>query len=115
MCLEPRDNNDVPAPNLVLQSFRFNLCDARSREIRVCADTRLESAQTDCIVTEISQSHGQQRPGDQFAGGQEQVHLARRGIVRDAAAQLDKLVRCLPHRGHNNDEVITRLTLFGHP
>ncbi|BDZ62583.1 hypothetical protein GCM10025873_23740 [Demequina sediminis] len=52
--------------------------------------------------------HREQRHGDAFARGQQDVHLASVGGVRHLVREVDQLVRRVAHRGHRDDHVVSR-------
>ena len=102
-----------PATSTILPSSRarWTRCGADIEDLgpgvrRVGDDAGLGTGEGYGVVAQIVDGHGQQGRRDAFAGGEEHVHLALGGILRDLPGQLDQLVGGVASgRDHRHDGV----------
>ena len=97
-----------PRADLGAHACRIDVGDARTSVTRVGTDAGLRPGQRDGLDARGLEGHGHERAADVLAGGQQQVHLARIGIVGDGGRELEEVVRGVAHGADDHDEVRAR-------
>ena len=62
-----------------------------------------------CRHAELGDGHGEQGHGDALAGGQQDVHLAGRGVGGQGGGLVQEVVGRVPHRGDDDDDRVAGL------
>ena len=113
--LEAGHDDDPPAADLGAHAGRVDVGDARPAVARVRADAGLRSGQRDGLDARRLEGHGHERAADVLAGGEQEVHLARVGVVRDGGRQVEQVVGRVAHGADDDDEVCAGATVAGDP
>ena len=66
------------------------------------------------MAAQLVQGHGQQRNADLLAGGQQHIHLTRRGVVGDLPCLGDQVIGGVALCGHHHYYIIARVVGVGH-
>ena len=111
--LEPRHHDDAALCQLFLHPGRVHPVDPGPAVAGVRMDPRLGTGEAHRLLTQVPQSHGQQRAGDQLAGGEQQVQLPGIGMVGNRMGQLDQLVGGVAHGGNHGHHAGPALSHLG--
>ena len=88
--------------------------DARLGVGTVGAEARLPAGQADGMAAQLVQRHGQQCDADLLAGGQQHIHLTRRGVMGDLPCLGDQVIGGVALCGNHHHYVIARVVGVGH-
>ena len=88
--------------------------DARLGVGAVGAEARLPAGQADGMAAQLVQRHGQQCDADLLAGGQQHIHLTRRGVMGDFPSLGDQVIGGVALCGDYHHYVIARVVGVGH-
>ena len=103
--LEARHDDDPAGLDLGPDPGRLDTRDAGLAVAAVGGDAGLRAGQADGRDTEAMERHRQERRALVLAGREQDVQLARVGLVGDGRRERQELVGGVAHRGHHDDEL----------
>ena len=115
LALEPGDDDDPAVGELLADAARFDVGDAGPAVAAVRGDAGLRTGQADRRDAQAMEGHRQQGRALVLAGREQDVELARVGIVGDGGGEAEQLVRGIAHRRDDDDEVVAGGALAGDP
>ena len=115
LALEAGDDDDLAGRQLRVDAARLDAGDARPAVATVGRDAGLRPGQADRRDAEAVERHRQEGRALVLAGREQDVELARVGLVGDGRGEAEQLVGRVAHRGHDDDEVAPGGTLARDP
>ena len=106
LALEPRHDDDLAGGQLGTDTARLDAGDPGPAVAAVGGDPGLWPGQADGRDAEAVERHRQQRRALVLAGREQDVELARVGLVGDGGGEAEELVRRVAHRGDDDDQVV---------
>ena len=113
--LEPGHDDDLAGVELGVDAARLDAGDAGLAVAAVGLDPGLGAGQRDGRRADRVEGHRDERRALVLAGGEEDVELARVGLIGDRRGQLEELVGRVAHGGHDDDELRSGGALAGDP
>ena len=107
--LEARRDDDLASVKVLADPIRRDRFDASFGIRAIGTDSHLGTGQRDRLVAEAMNRHGHERDTDLFAGAQEHVHFACRGLFVQFPCQIDQVVCLMAHGTDDDDHLIAFL------
>ena len=105
---KPATMTTLPAVELGADAARLDAGDPGAAVAAVGGDAGLRAGQADGRHAEAVEGHRQEGRALVLAGGEQDVELARVGLVGDRRREAEQLVGGVAHRRHDDDEVAAR-------
>jgi hypothetical protein len=111
LALEPGHDHDLAGREFRVDAAWLDARDASPSVAAIGGDPGLRAGQADGRDAEPVERHRQQRRTLVLAGREQDVELARVGLVRDRRGKAEQLIGRVAHRGDDHDQVVAGRTL----